>query len=46
MFMMLLVGRVFGEVLQRVKQPTLVGELLAGVLIRPPILTSSSPRQT
>ncbi|HVC26878.1 MAG TPA: cation:proton antiporter [Nitrososphaerales archaeon] len=42
-FLMLLVGRVFGEVLQRVKQPTLVGELLAGVLIGPSILNVVQP---
>ena len=37
-FLMLLAARVLGEVLQRVKQPGLVGELLAGVLIGPSIL--------
>jgi Kef-type K+ transport system membrane component KefB len=42
-FLMLLVARVFGEVLQRVKQPTLVGELLAGVLIGPSILNIVQP---
>jgi len=42
-FLMLLVARVFGEVLQRVKQPTLVGELLAGVLIGPSILNLIQP---
>ena len=42
-FLMLLVARAFGEVLQRVKQPTLVGELLAGVLIGPSILNVVQP---
>jgi Kef-type K+ transport system membrane component KefB len=42
-FLMLLVARVFGELLQRVKQPTLVGELLAGVLIGPSILNIVQP---
>jgi Kef-type K+ transport system membrane component KefB len=42
-FLMLLVARVFGEVLQRVKQPALVGELLAGVLIGPSILNVVQP---
>jgi Kef-type K+ transport system membrane component KefB len=42
-FLMLLVARVFGEVLQRVKQPALVGELLAGVLIGPSILNIVQP---
>ncbi|HEV2390554.1 MAG TPA: cation:proton antiporter [Nitrososphaerales archaeon] len=42
-FIMLLVARVFGEVLQRVKQPTLGGELLAGVLIGPSILNVVQP---
>jgi len=37
-FLMLLVARIFGESLQRVKQPGLVGELMAGVLIGPSIL--------
>ncbi len=40
---MLLIARVFGEVLQRVKQPSLVGELLAGVLIGPSILNVVQP---
>jgi len=40
---MLLVARTFGEVLQRVKQPTLVGELLAGVLLGPSILNLIQP---
>jgi len=42
-FLMLLVARMFGEVLQRVKQPALVGELLAGVLIGPSILNIVQP---
>ena len=42
-FLMLLVARVFGEILQRVKQPTLVGELLAGVLIGPSIINIVQP---
>lgn len=42
-FLMLLIARVFGEVLQRVKQPSLVGELLAGVLIGPSILNVVQP---
>ncbi|MDA4133404.1 MAG: cation:proton antiporter, partial [Thaumarchaeota archaeon] len=42
-FLMLLVARVFGEVLQRVKQPALVGELLAGVLIGPSVLNIVQP---
>jgi Kef-type K+ transport system membrane component KefB len=42
-FLLLLVARVFGEVLQRVKQPALVGELLAGVLIGPSILNFVQP---
>jgi Kef-type K+ transport system membrane component KefB len=42
-FLMLLVARTFGEVLQRVKQPTLVGELLAGLLIGPSILNIIQP---
>ena len=42
-FLMLLIARVFGEVLQRVKQPALVGELLAGVLIGPSILNVVQP---
>src|ERR1022692_58286 len=40
---MLMAARVFGEVLQRVKQPTLVGELLAGVFIGPSILNIVQP---
>jgi len=40
---MLLVARIFGEVLRRVKQPTLVGELLAGVFIGPSILNIVQP---
>jgi Kef-type K+ transport system membrane component KefB len=43
MFLMLLVARIFGELLQRVKQPALVGELLAGVLIGPSILNIVQP---
>ena len=42
-FLMLLVARVFGEVLHRAKQPALVGELLAGVLLGPSILNIIQP---
>ena len=42
-FLVLMAARVFGEVLQRVKQPTLVGELLAGVFIGPSILNIVQP---
>jgi len=42
-FLMLIIARSFGEVLHRVKQPTLVGELLAGVLIGPSILNVVQP---
>jgi len=42
-FLMLLVARAFGEGLHRVKQPALVGELLAGVLIGPSILNVVQP---
>ena len=42
-FLMLLIARAFGEILQRVKQPALVGELLAGVLIGPSILNVVQP---
>lgn len=42
-FLILVVARVFGETLQRVKQPALVGELLAGVLIGPTILNVVQP---
>jgi len=43
LFLMLLVARAFGEVLHRIKQPALVGELLAGVLIGPSILNLIQP---
>lgn len=35
---MLVAARIFGEIAQRVKQPALVGELLAGVMIGPSLL--------
>ncbi len=40
---MLLVGRALGEILRRIKQPSLVGELLAGMIIGPSLLNLVQP---
>jgi Kef-type K+ transport system membrane component KefB len=42
-FLMVAVAWVFGEALARVKQPALVGQLLAGVLIGPSVLNLVQP---
>ena len=39
----LVAARILGEVFQRIKQPPLVGEILAGVIIGPSILAIVAP---
>lgn len=39
-FILLLLARVFGEVFQRLGQPTVVGEILAGIILGPSLLGS------
>ncbi|HEX7357030.1 MAG TPA: cation:proton antiporter, partial [Ignavibacteriaceae bacterium] len=38
LFLLLLFARVFGELFQRIGQPTVVGEILAGVVLGPSLL--------
>ena len=38
LFLLLLFARVFGELFQRMGQPTVVGEILAGVVLGPSLL--------
>ena len=40
---MLLLARVFAEIAQKFKQPAVVGELLAGILLGPTILGTFFP---
>ena len=42
----LVAARLLGELFQRIKQPTLVGELLAGVIIGPSILGIVRPDES
>ena len=39
-FILLLLARVFGEIFQRLGQPTVVGEILAGIILGPSLLGS------
>ncbi|HST53169.1 MAG TPA: cation:proton antiporter [Pyrinomonadaceae bacterium] len=41
--LMLLVGRLLGEVMQRMGQPAVMGQLVAGVLLGPSVLGALSP---
>lgn len=41
--LLLLVGRLLGEGMQRVKQPAVMGQLLAGILLGPSILGALAP---
>src|SRR6266571_870023 len=41
--LMLLVGRLLGELMQRVGQPAVLGQLLAGILLGPTVLGSLLP---
>jgi Kef-type K+ transport system membrane component KefB/nucleotide-binding universal stress UspA family protein len=41
--LMLLVGRLLGELLQRVGQPAVMGQLIAGVVLGPSVLGALSP---
>ena len=40
---MLLVGRLFAEVMRRLKQPGVIGEIIAGVLLGPTVLGMVKP---
>ena len=40
---MLLVGRIFSEIARRLKQPAVVGEIIAGVILGPTILGQFAP---
>lgn len=40
---LLLFGRVFGELMKKVNQPPVVGELIAGILLGPTVLGTLSP---
>jgi Kef-type K+ transport system membrane component KefB len=41
---LLLVGRLVGEVLQRLGQPAVIGQIIAGVLLGPSCLGALAPR--
>lgn len=43
MAVLLFTARLMGEIAQRLKQPTVVGELLAGILLGPSVLSGLSP---
>lgn len=40
---MLLIGRLFAEIARRLKQPAVVGELIAGIMIGPTVLGMIEP---
>ncbi|MBN9114192.1 MAG: cation:proton antiporter, partial [Pandoraea sp.] len=40
---MVLVGRLLGEVMQRLRQPAVMGQLLAGVLLGPSVFGALMP---
>jgi Kef-type K+ transport system membrane component KefB/nucleotide-binding universal stress UspA family protein len=41
--LLLLVGRVFGEIMQRIGQPAVMGQLIAGILLGPSVLGAIWP---
>ena len=43
LLLLLLVGRLLGEVMQRLRQPAVMGQLLAGVLLGPSVLGAFWP---
>ena len=38
LLLLLVVARIFGEIMERFKQPAMIGEILAGVLLGPSML--------
>ncbi|WP_201278388.1 cation:proton antiporter [Pandoraea fibrosis] len=43
LLLLVLVGRLLGEVMQRLRQPAVMGQLLAGVLLGPSVFGALMP---